>query len=449
MLKTIFLKNGMSVLRFPKPSANTFLIGFVVKTGSAMEYENFPQGISQLVERLFWRGTYKHPSTKNLNLALEGLGGEFQSFTTQENTCFYIEVPTNNQYKAISFMAEIIQRSYFDSRDVELEKKNITEELKSYSQNLNYELEEASMSNIYSNSSMGLPINGYIDTINQITHTQVLEYLSHQYSPSICSVVLSGNFESKKTLELLEQEWSIWSPKVKKPIELKPFSNEDVGIMPKMNYRQRGVAQTYLSVDFILDEGYMPTNETENSEIDEKNLVEKRLENLANLMVLNAVLGQGFSSRLWAKGVEEEVLFNHIESKIQLFTMTSFLQIIGGMDNLQFSFGLECILSTLDSLRKTTVSINELSKTKSYLKGLLVRQHENLFVNTVWNVENYLGSGLIYDLDKLLEKIDKVEAPALRSIALDLFIPERMSITTLGTAKETRLVDKLISKYLG
>ncbi|NJK70689.1 MAG: hypothetical protein HC932_00240 [Thermales bacterium] len=57
-----------------------------------------------------------------------------------------------------------------------------------------------------------------------------------------------------------------------------------------------------------------------------------------------------------------------------------------------------------------------------------------------------LSSGFEYNLDDLIEKINKVEASQLRSIAMDLFIPERMTITTYGTAKETRLVEKLIRK---
>jgi hypothetical protein len=34
-------------------------------------------------------------------------------------------------------------------------------------------------------------------------------------------------------------------------------------------------------------------------------------------------------------------------------------------------------------------------------------------------------------------------------LANSLFVPQKMAITTLGPAKETRLVEKLIKKYLG
>jgi predicted Zn-dependent peptidase len=459
MLKPVNLKNGMSVLRFPK-SCNTFIIGFVAQTGSIVEDGNFPQGISYLVEKLFWRGTYKHPSTKHLNNTLESLGGQFTSFTTQETTQFYLEVPVINQYKAISFLSEIIQRSYF----VETEKKAIIEQLKSYNQSMEYEINEMSMTNLYENSSLGLPVYGYIDTINTIGQTEVMEYLSHQYNPSLCSIIFAGNFESKKTLDLLEQEWSVWNPKTRKPIVVSPFDITEAGELPRINYRQRGVSQTFMSIDFILDEGYRPSTSIDTnlnldeadkdikailkSEKEEKSELDNRLQNFANLMVLNSILGQGYSSRLYTKGIEEEMLFNSIESKLNYFTDSSYFQIVGSTDNLQFSFGLECVLSSLDSLRKTTVSINELAKAKNYLKGKLIRDHENLLLDTIWGVDNFLGSGMIYDIEKIVEKIDNVESAVIRSIALDLFVEERMSITTLGTAKETKLVEKLVKKYL-
>lgn len=465
MLKPISLKNKMTVLRFPKTGCKTFIIGFVVKTGSAVEDGIFPQGISQLVEKMFWKGTYKHPSSKHLNLALENLGGVFYSSTVQESTQFFIEVPEYNQYKAISFLAELIQRSYFDARDIEFEKKKLVEKLKENNQSMDYEIEEATLSNLYSNSTLGLPVDGYIDTLNQITTTNVLEYLSHQYNPSVCTLILAGSFESKKTLELLEQEWTLWNPKTKKIFEVPAFDDFDYESLPKVVYRQRGMAQTYMSLSFLLDEGQKLTYEqdslnldsekeisnldNEKNDQDQKVLIDEKLFLLANLMVVNSILGQGYSSRLWLKGVEEEFLFNNIESRLVMFSETSFLQIVGNTENMQFTFGLECILSTLDSLKRTTVSINELSKAKAYLKGRLIRENENLLRSIHREVDNYIGSGYSFDLDELLTKIDSIEAPTIRSIALDLFTSKRMCLSTLGTAKETRLVDKLVNQYLG
>ena len=459
MLKPVTLKNGINIVRIPRTNCNSVVVGLVVNSGSIIEEGYFPQGISHLVERMFWRGTYKHPSTKHLNLSLESMGGSFYSFTTQETIQFYITVPSYNQYKAISFLAEIIQRSYFDARDVESEKKLLMESLKVSAQDMDQEIADISLGNLYSNSSLGLPTRGFIDSVNQITHAQVLEYLAHQFVPEKTYITMAGNFDSKKSLELLEQEWSIWNPKVKKFLEPMPFNRDELNDLPKITYRQRGVAQTYLSVNFLLDEGVKPLLQYEEmvegstqvpNVIDPtQEIIQARLQQMAVLLVLNVILGQGFSCRLWSKGIEEELLFNKVESNLNYFSNSSFLSIVGDTENLQFSFGLECIMSILDSLKRTTVSINELAKAKEYLKGRMVLEHENLLSHVLWQMDNYVNSGLVYEISDILEKIDKVEANQVRSMALDLFVPQRLSITTLGTAKETRLVDKLIKKYLG
>lgn len=454
MLKPVVLKNGINIVRVPRTNCNSVVVGLVVNTGSLIEEGYFPQGISHLVERIFWRGTYKHPSSKHLNLALESMGGSFYSFTNQETIQFYITVPAQNQYKAISFLAEIIQRSYFDARDVENEKKILIEEQKQANQNMDQEIQDISLANLYSSSSLGLPVNGFIESINQIDHAQVIEYLAHQFSPDKTTIVLAGNFDSKKNMELLEQEWSIWNPKTKNFIS--PILNtEENRDLPKIHYRQRGVAQTHLAVNFILDEGLKPLLILKNPEGEPEiveptqEMIDSRLHQMAILLVLNSILGQGFSSRLWTKGIEEELLFNKVESNLVYFSNTSFLTIIANTENLQFSFGLECIMSILDSLKRTAVSINELAKAKEFLKGKFILEHENLLSHVLWQMDNYVNSGVVYEISDILEKIDKVESAQVRSMALDLFVPQRLSISTLGTAKETRLVDKLIKKYLG
>jgi len=475
MLKPLNLKNGLTVLRIPKTGSNIFLAGFVSNTGSAFEEGFFPQGISRFIERLYWCGTDKHPSVRRLNQTLEQIGGNFSSMTSQEFMQFYLSVPSYNQYKAVSMLAEIIQTSYFDEQDIKREQKIILENLREFSDQLEMDYESLISSNLYQNSSFGLPIQGTSDTINSITQFDILEYIYRQIRPDRSYLVLAGNFDSKPIFELVEQEWGNWRPNNKKSIELMDFQHEDVGELPRIIYRQRGIASTMLSLGFLLDEGAKPqavldfekSKQLEAEERDQSvheklnnkakpeipnldfnEITEKNLEKLAEELVLNAILGQGLSSRLWVKGVEEEMLFSSIQSKIIKYSTTGFLYIFGSIENTQFTFGLQSILSVLESLKKTTISINELEKAKEFVKGKMIQDQENLLESTIWQVENLLSSGLIFKLDELLAKIEKVEAANIRYLADQIFRNDRLAISTLGTAKETRLVDKLLKKYL-
>lgn len=130
MLKPVTLKNGLTILRLPQNNTKLFTVGFVANTGTAIEKDNYPLGISHLVERMFWCGTDKHPSKRSLNSALEAIGGNYISITGHELTEYYITVPEQHQFKAVSMLAEIIQHSYFDSNDLEREKRVILEKSK-------------------------------------------------------------------------------------------------------------------------------------------------------------------------------------------------------------------------------------------------------------------------------------------------------------------------------
>lgn len=450
MLKPIQLKNGLTVLKLPRTGAKNFIVGFIARTGASVE-NKFHPGVSHLVERLFHYGTDKHPSPRYLHTALEGMGAKFYSETTHELTHYYLSVPSYHQFKAISVLSEIIQHSYFDEQDLTKEKSLQIDAL-SYLHNQPAQslISQLALDNLYYATPLSFPLRGAIDSLVSVTRQDVLTYLDHQYKPSTSYLVIAGDFETKNVLDLITQEWGYWNPKNKAH---QTNAEEDFAIqgqLPRIMYKQRGQSHTDLTFAFLLDQGYQPNlaGVEVDENIDLEEIKQTRLVEMARALVLNTLLGQGYTSRLWIKGVEDEMFFNTIQSEIVYFKYTGFLQITGITSNSQFTFALEAVLSVLDALKQTTVSINELAKAKEYLKGQLILEHEDLFFATYWQVAHYLGSELEYDLGELVDAIGKVDAASLRALALDIFIPSRLTITTVGTAKETRIVDKLIAKYL-
>lgn len=456
MLKPVELKNGLKILRIPKPSTDVFTVGMVVHTGTANEKNNFPAGISNLIERMFWAGTDKHPSTKSLNLYLESIGGRFASLTTHETMHFYISVPSKNQFKAISFLSEVFQNSFFDSKHLEKHKQNIILELKDEQTHFEKESQSLGFSNIYSNYGIGQSVSGEVETVLPITQEDILDFISSQLNPRKMYLILAGDFETKSATDLTTQEWSGWNPSNGEFKELEKFYPEKLNL-PSVIYKQRGINQTQINIGFILDRGMdIFSNVEEDEEIlgedlkkDPETLQDELLTDWAKMLVLNTILGKGYSSRLWSKGVEEEMFFYNLYSELHQFSKTSTLEINGFADNTHFTFALESILSVIDSLKKTTVSINELAKAKEFLKGSLILDQEENLASVVWQIQNLLSSGLTFEVRDLLQKIDTVEAKEIRNLAENVFTPERLYVTTFGPAKETRLVEKLIRKYIG
>jgi predicted Zn-dependent peptidase len=453
MLKPQVLKNGLTVIKLPKPG-NIFTIGFVAQTGAANEKDHFPGGISHLVERLFWCGTDKHPSKRQLNRALESMGGNFASQTTLEFTEYYITVPSEHQFKAVTMMAEIVQHSHFDDRDIATEKQSVIQRSTDYLETPDSDFSPLATENIFERHAYSSPLYGDIESIMRISKEDIQEFISSQYNPDHTYLVLSGDIQTKEISDMVSQEWGLWYPKVKQYNDVKRFPIEEVkSDYPSILYKQRGLPETQMVCGILLDEGLEPrvireTSEEARENLDIEKIQDRLLDEWAHLLLLNAILGQGLSSRLWLKGVEEEMLFDDITSQLIMLGRSGFIQIEGKTDNSQFTFALESVLSVLSLLKQTTVSLNEITKAKEALKGKIIMEHEDLLASTVWQIETMVSSGLTFDIHDLLNKIKRIEAGSIRLLADNLFRKEKFFLTTLGTSKETNLVSKLIEKYL-
>lgn len=453
MLKPLSLKNGLTVLRLPRPS-NLCVVGFVVPVGYSIERFYYKPGIAYLVERLFRTGTDKHLTKRALNRALESIGGRLYTSTSAEFTGFYITVPSDNQFKAVTMLAEIIQHSTFDPKDIESEKRAIIEEIRSQEMGTSLDTVDLSLENIYSDYAYSQNKMGTADSIASITEEDILNFLQRQYTPANTYLVLSGNFTTKEIADQISTEWSFWTPKSKPTYRLRHFNVEELkDSLPRVLFKQRGGVETVINCGFLLEEGIEPRVLRETSEearqlLDVQALQERMFTSWGELYVLNSILGQGISSRLWLKGVEEEALFDTISSEIVLFSRSGFFHVSAVTDSAQFGAALETILATTDTLRKTNITPNELDKAKEMAKGKLVLDHEDLLYNTVWLAENMITSGLTFTLEDILQGIYKVDSNSIRRRAQQLFIASNFFLTTLGTSKESTVIEKLIDKYL-
>ena len=288
-----------------------------------------------------------------------------------------------------------------------------------------------------------------------VRREDLIEYIAHQFHPKHCKLVVNGNINSTSQLiELVEQEWGFWNPKNKRYVDCLELRHEEWALtLPNINYRQRGSFSTEMHFGFLVDSNPQARfyNMENGERLDEKtinSLLPGYLHENAKLLILNQILGVGLSSKLWLKGVEEDMLFSQIGSNFETLKNLSYIYIYGLTENNQFTFSLESILTVLENLKRSTVSIHELSRARETIKAQLVMLQDNPIGRTIWQVENYLQSGILTNLEDFISALMKVQANEIRSISLDIFAPSRLVSFISGTAKETRIVDKLIAKHL-
>src|SRR6185437_14284053 len=132
------------------------------------------------------------------------------------------------------------------------------------------------------------------------------------------------------------------------------------------------------------------------------------------LAVLNAVLGDGMSSRLFLSVREELGLAYDVSSGLVDYADAGALEISAGVDPDGLPAALEAILVELARLRDELVPDAELTKAKRYLSGGL-----ELRMDDTRHVASWIGGqealhDRVLTVDEALARIDAVDAAAVQ-----------------------------------
>ena len=85
---------------------NEFAIFCIYKVGSINEDKKL-LGISHFLEHMFFKGTRKYQTPKDVSYLIEGIGGEIKASTDREFTQYLIRVPNIYIERALDLLSEM------------------------------------------------------------------------------------------------------------------------------------------------------------------------------------------------------------------------------------------------------------------------------------------------------------------------------------------------------
>ena len=97
------LDNGLRVLTADLPYAQSVSVIVMLAAGSRFEPAE-SSGIAHFSEHMFFKGTEKRPSAKEIAGAIDAIGGEFNAFTGKEYTGYYIKCAKDQTERARSLL---------------------------------------------------------------------------------------------------------------------------------------------------------------------------------------------------------------------------------------------------------------------------------------------------------------------------------------------------------
>ena len=161
------------------------------------------------------------------------------------------------------------------------------------------------------------------------------------------------------------------------------------------------------------------------------------------LDLLNTILGEGMSSRLFTEIREKRGLAYTIHSYAEHFSDSGSIIIYAGMDPRHIDTAVTAILQEMRQL-KEKVPGPELAQAKESVKGrLLLRMEDNRSVSS-WAGGQELLLGHIRTVDEVTSIINAISAEDLQEVAQELFLTDKLSLSTVGPISDEDKLLKLL-----
>jgi len=189
-LQIIELANHIKLIYDYMPALKSFSLGISALVGSREDPLDKP-GIAHFLEHQLFRRNMHRTSTQT-SREFERTGTINNAFTESEYTVYFIKSLNENFKKVFKLLADFILCPIFDQRDFRKEQKIILEEVKSYQDDPEEYIFDLGNSLVFPNHSLGNPIAGTIESVSNLTQSDIAQFFEQYYSSDNLVISYAG-----------------------------------------------------------------------------------------------------------------------------------------------------------------------------------------------------------------------------------------------------------------
>src|SRR5579864_2954706 len=401
------LGNGLRVLTAPLDHAQSVACFVMLAAGSRYERaEN--RGVAHFAEHMFFKGTERRPTSRDLTSLVDGIGGEFNAFTSKEYTGYYVRCAGADRNTALDVLLDMLRHSKFDPEEIDREKGVILEEMNMYQDTPRDHIGAVYEDLMFGDNPLGWEVLGTKETIKAATRETFLGYVGEWYTPERMVIGISGMVgdDLTPTLEELLGEMSPNGNRAPAPAEL------DRSPGPHVSVHHKDADQAHL----ILGVPSYPLEHPDRY----------------TLQLLSAVLGSGMSSRLFLEVRERRGLAYYVHGMNHSYTDAGSLLAQAGVDLTRIDEAIAVIAEQFKRMAEETVGSDELEKARSLIKGRFVLRTETPQGLITYGLNREVLEGHVLEPAELLALIDSVTAADVQRVAGDLIASEKMRLAVIG-----------------
>ncbi len=385
------LESGARVIAAPMRERRSAAVAFMFDVGSRHE-EPASAGLSHFIEHVVFKGGGGFSTARAISEAVESVGGSINAATDKEATVFYAKVPAEHLELACRVLGGMVFSPVLDPAEVAKERQVVIEELRMCLDNPQEHVGTLFDEAMYPDQPLGWDIAGTEETVGGFDGDACRGHLERHYRPSRLVVSVAGGIDPARAVEIVEGcVEGLGGAAGAEP------APADEGRGGSLRFIRKRTEQA----NVILGGYACSYVDPRRSAVD----------------LLNVVLGEGMSSRLFQELREERALAYDVHSFAAKLRDSGCLGIYLGCEPRRAVEAVRAAVDELVRLATDPVGDEELRRAKEYAKGRLLLHLEGTGAMSSFLGQQELLTGEVLVAAEVIAALEAVTAEEMRAMA--------------------------------
>ena len=404
---TARLGNGLRILIDENPQSRSVSIGAWIAVGSRDDSPTSP-GLAHFIEHLAFKGTATRDAAE-ISRAIDSVGGNLNAATGRESTVFYAEVPADGMSTALDLLADLVLHPAFASEKIDLERTVVLDEIRSHQDDPESVAFDRFIAAVWGGDHpLSRSVLGTKQGIESVSESSIRAYHQRNYGPTRMVLAAAGAVDAETVISQVRARFGVGAT------EQEEAGAERVAprFRSERRHHQRTTGQTHIYLALPGPATGDPDRYT--------------------LEVVNVLLGDGTSSRLFRAVREDRGLAYSVGSSVMRYTDGGLWMLYAGTSPKLAVQVRDLLERELVSLREQAPDEEEIALAKARLRGLFILGMESN-ANRAMRLGTAAISGRkIHAPDQVLAKLEAVSPSDVKAVIERFLQLEQLHVTTVG-----------------
>lgn len=411
------LETGLTVIVKENPASDLVVTEALFRAGPRFEDARL-SGISFFMRGMLVRGTQRRTASE-IAQAIESVGGQLGGGTGTDFVSVYTITPSRHVDAGMDLIADLLTNARFDPQDVETQRRV---SLSRISQNADQPLQRAIellYGTLYPYHPYSGATLGTAESVSAITRDQLIEFYQTYATAPNTIVVVAGNITEAEALEKARRAFAGLRT-TPAPRKIRLLRVVERALAPRPSAPQE-VRESRPNTTAWIAIGYLgvPAGHRDS----------------AALRVANAILGEGFSSRLFSEIRDKRGLAYQVGSSLVSRAGPGTVLMVAGTDPPNLSAVVSGMLREVERLRVEGAPVEEIERAKRSVIGRFALAHEQLEQQAFYlGWYEIMGIGFDYD-ERFPQEIAQVSPADVHRVARLYLTNHVLAIVAPPTAR--------------